>query len=824
MKFSRRHVFVLILLLLPFLIFWRNFLPGQLVMTSDANLAGFIYAHRSLSQGWDAHWNPLWWLGFPGGVPPVRVEEILIWLLPPVLYAKISIPLFLAIGGLTAFALARALGFADFVALVFALGWEMTGSSLTDIPGGHHSRQLMFGVLPLMYLGLWHASKSRPVCGVILAAAAVATMIGALADSGAILALSGICFFIWLSRRRLRSLRFWGQSLLGTVLTIVLCAQVVFLFLPSVTVGLRSDDIPAAAAQDDGRGWEWHSQWSFAPEEIVELFAPGFFGWQTGDPDSAYWGRVGGSAQWHQTRQGFRNFRLDNPTTGTAVTALAAVGVLACWRRRRVTVGPAENDLTGLGRLFSVIGALALLISFGKYLPGYRLAHDLGLLNLWRNPNKFFFVTGICLVFLAGVGAQALYDALVNRRAEDTRRWVLGAAKFCWGVAAALVVGALLVLVFREDLAIHFMEMEWSREEIAGIFGGMFASLLRGAFFWACWGGLLWAGWKWSSQRRLVAVGAVWAGLLIVEMWFVASHYISFFNYHQMLAPNPILARVIEDQKKDVFRLKMIVTDSLLNSFFFFQIPHYDIQSFDIPAISRMPADYERYFNEMATDPLLMWELGNVRYLLAQTPVADQLARQADAGRLEWVADYAISPAGAGYVGGEVPQGAPGSAYRLLRLKKSMPRTLVVSEVRVAQNVDELFSLMKSGKVDLHRTLLVLASSGVGASGKPAAKADAKIREYGDTRIIVDVESDQPAFLLLNDRYDPGWSATVNGKPARIFRANFIVRGVELPAGRSEVVFTYSQDRGLLIFTGCAWAVTLVGGALFCLFFRKRTG
>src|SRR3989344_4810070 len=123
MKLSRIHWFYLGLFLIPFLIFWKNFLPGQLVMTSDANIAGFILTHDQLAQGWEAHWPTSWRLGLSGSIPLLRLESVLNWLLPPGFYAKLSIPLFLAIGGLSAFALGRSVGFAKFVALVFALGW-----------------------------------------------------------------------------------------------------------------------------------------------------------------------------------------------------------------------------------------------------------------------------------------------------------------------------------------------------------------------------------------------------------------------------------------------------------------------------------------------------------------------------------------------------------------------------------------------------------------------------------------------------------------------------------------------------------------------------
>jgi hypothetical protein len=144
----------------------------------------------------------------------------------------------------------------------------------------------------------------------------------------------------------------------------------------------------------------------------------------------------------------------------------------------------------------------------------------------------------------------------------------------------------------------------------------------------------------------------------------------------------------------------------------------------------------------------------------------------------------------------------------------------VVPEIRVADSPEEMFSLMKSGKIDFGKTVLALPSAGItpGSRTGVATKFGAEIKEYVDNRIVIDAHADKPACLLLNDKFDPEWSASVNGKPARIFRANFLMRGVEIPAGRSTVVFTYQIDRTPLLFSAASWGALIVFGCLFCLF------
>jgi hypothetical protein len=53
------------------------------------------------------------------------------------------------------------------------------------------------------------------------------------------------------------------------------------------------------------------------------------------------------------------------------------------------------------------------------------------------------------------------------------------------------------------------------------------------------------------------------------------------------------------------------------------------------------------------------------------------------------------------------------------------------------------------------------------------------------------VSTDTPAYLVLAETWYLGWSATVNGTPAPILRANLAFQAVAVPAGESEVVFRY---------------------------------
>ncbi len=79
-------------------------------------------------------------------------------------------------------------------------------------------------------------------------------------------------------------------------------------------------------------------------------------------------------------------------------------------------------------------------------------------------------------------------------------------------------------------------------------------------------------------------------------------------------------------------------------------------------------------------------------------------------------------------------------------------------------------------------------------------------------------------MLLLNDQYDPHWRVTVDGKPAPLLRANFIMRGVYLTPGEHNVEFQFRLPVKPLYVTVSAMAVgILLSGVLIFLTRKPQT-
>ncbi len=91
-----------------------------------------------------------------------------------------------------------------------------------------------------------------------------------------------------------------------------------------------------------------------------------------------------------------------------------------------------------------------------------------------------------------------------------------------------------------------------------------------------------------------------------------------------------------------------------------------------------------------------------------------------------------------------------------------------------------------------------------------AGRGEAEIVEDADERLVIRAECETPGVLVVADAWYPGWSVTVDGEPAELLRANYAFRGVVLPEGEHEVVFTFRPSTWSAALPMCAVGLLVV--------------
>src|SRR5215831_8329984 len=135
---------------------------------------------------------------------------------------------------------------------------------------------------------------------------------------------------------------------------------------------------------------------------------------------------------------------------------------------------------------------------------------------------------------------------------------------------------------------------------------------------------------------------------------------------------------------------------------------------------------------------------------------------------------------------------------RIYRNEAALPRAFVAAEARCL-DTDEVLKRIRARTVDFRREVLLtdcVDATTRGDDRSPRTDAPspgtARIERDGADRVLISAESDRGGYLVLTDAWFPGWTASVDGREARVERVDHAFRAVKLGPGRHDVEFRYA--------------------------------
>jgi hypothetical protein len=117
-----------------------------------------------------------------------------------------------------------------------------------------------------------------------------------------------------------------------------------------------------------------------------------------------------------------------------------------------------------------------------------------------------------------------------------------------------------------------------------------------------------------------------------------------------------------------------------------------------------------------------------------------------------------------------------------------------VSGARVVSDDTQAVAVLLAPEFDPDREIVLHEAPADLESARPApvpGTARAEITGEDQRGLAVRVTAPADGFLLVADTFYPGWTASIDGRAAPIYRANLAVRGVPVPAGTHDVRFAY---------------------------------
>lgn len=77
--------------------------------------------------------------------------------------------------------------------------------------------------------------------------------------------------------------------------------------------------------------------------------------------------------------------------------------------------------------------------------------------------------------------------------------------------------------------------------------------------------------------------------------------------------------------------------------------------------------------------------------------------------------------------------------------------------------------------------------------------ANIQMTEYSPNQISYQYQAKTEQLAVFSEvYYQPGWNAYIDGKPAKHFRANYVLRAMKLPVGNHKVEFKF-EPKGYFV-------------------------
>jgi hypothetical protein len=155
--------------------------------------------------------------------------------------------------------------------------------------------------------------------------------------------------------------------------------------------------------------------------------------------------------------------------------------------------------------------------------------------------------------------------------------------------------------------------------------------------------------------------------------------------------------------------------------------------------------------------------------------------------------------------------------------RDAYPRIRWVACGLLVENGDQALEKVTQNQVDFVNEVILEVED---ASAEPFCSeyiaTEINMNISGPSKLLLEVATPNPGYIVMADVWYPGWRAFVDGEPTPILHANYLFRAVALPSGEHEVIIAY-QPKGFYwgaVISGLALVGLIILGASW--FGKKR--
>ena len=759
----------LLIITLPFLIFWRWWLRGEVIFWGTP-LFQFWPWHAlaksiALSGEWPL-WNPLLGNGTPllanlqtaFFYPP----NILYFLLPVEHGLTLSTILHLSLAGVLMYTYTRYIGLHSFAAMISALTYMFSGYLVGRIQFVTMINALAWFPL-LLLLGEQLTTQRRLKDVLWLGCVWAIQLLAGHAQLWfyGLWLVGGYTFFrLWQQRSTFPS-TFRAMLRLGLSLSAALALAVL---LAAIQI-IPTAEFVSQSPRSSGAGRYFALSYSFWPWRLLTLLAPDFFGHPA---QGNYWG--------------YANFWEDHAYIGTLPFIFA---LLAAKRYMRPAPASTAPSLPPVGPFFITLVPTSLLLALGWNTPVYLWVFDhVPGFGYFQAPSRLLIWYTLAVSILAGIGAEHFQLSPQNRR--GWQRWLV----ICLGMTMAGGVGMLVL----SGVKLTFL---WATTRLGGL-------LALSAILFLSQPSVA-SGHRFRWQLAVLL-------FVIVDLWWAAAPLIPLLPatiFRQPIASAETLAAyppgyrffVAEDFDH---RLKF-------DQFFRFET----FGEINLAHWQRLRETLAPNFGVYAglasannDDPLVVGRWQSLTVRVADLDISRRAALLGlmnvgylinDPGKAVWPAIYMDD------------------LMVIQQIPEPLPRAYFVPQAFPAADEEAGWSRLNAPDFDSRREVVIMnevnipVTSPIEVQVKPPVTDFTTVRltEQGTHQLSLSIDAPTAGYVVLTDTFYPGWQVTVDDKPAKILLANLAFRAVAVDAGAHIIIFKYQP----LSFTLGAWisGLTLLG-------------
>ena len=513
--------------------------------------------------------------------------------------------------------------------------------------------------------------------------------------------------------------------------------------------------------------------WSFAPKDILLFFLPDAYGYFL--DMKKYWV----SQCWFKTLY-----------TGGLPFILSLVFFLAPHASLCL---PGERDrVRGFGqgrKFFFSVMFFSLFLSLGLYNPLYPFVFKyVPFFNGIRYPVKFLYLFILLLSMTAGLGFERLTE--FSKRNENGRLKNLL-------MMASLVSGLFLLFSIVGHQGIEdFLKLKGIDAPDFNHLSVNLYHVKRFLFYIALFSLLLRVGYEvgWKTWIKALLIFFLIADLFGNMGFYGKEKTADYFRktkIAEILSSDKGAFRTFSTEKTISMDTPVVIAStSYLDHLRERHVPSmnllsllHDIWGIDVIRLKRVDDLYRALTHAPSISTTKLVDLYGAKYVISVTPIEKDPRFELIYSRLEGLQ-------------GKKKELLKQNTVKLYKNRRALPRGWLVNEFKV---MEPSAILLRMTTKDFHPEKEVFLeeeprwpSREPGQSyGKSPQSEKVDLISESNNRLQLHVSARKRCLLVLSDTHFPGWKAYVDGKEAKIYRANYTFRAVPMSPGTHAVEFVY---------------------------------